>query len=102
MRRLGVVRHSIQQLRRARVRRLVVESLEDRHLMAMIDLAMLTAAHGTIIYGADAGDFSGISVSSAGDVNGDGFDDMIIGASNADAYGKAVGRNKRTSEPTSL
>ena len=31
---------------------------------------------------------SGYSVSSAGDVNGDGYDDLIIGANSADPNGK--------------
>jgi Ca2+-binding RTX toxin-like protein len=55
---------------------------------ATIDLANLGAA-GITIWGADASDFSGISVSSAGDVNGDGFDDLLIGAYKADAAGNA-------------
>ena len=47
---------------------------------ASIDLARLTADQGFVIYGADVYDRLGESVSSAGDVNGDGFDDLIIGA----------------------
>ena len=50
----------------------------------MIDLTTLSAAEGFIIQGDAAGDFAGISVSSAGDVNGDGFDDLIVGALRGD------------------
>ena len=51
---------------------------------AEIDLAAVAAGNGGfIIHGEDAGDHSGYSVSSAGDVNGDGFDDIIVGAYNA-------------------
>src|SRR5262249_37624631 len=40
----------------------------------------LDGTNGFIIEGINASDLSGSSVSSAGDVNGDGFDDIIIGA----------------------
>jgi ELWxxDGT repeat protein len=49
-----------------------------------IDLASLVAGQGTTIFGADPSDSSGRSVSNAGDVNGDGFDDLIVGAPYAD------------------
>ena len=75
-------------------RPLIVERLEDRRLMATIDLATLTTGTaGATIYGAAGvltpfpGDHSGSSVSNAGDVNGDGFDDLIIGAYSARAPG---------------
>ncbi|HEY9692686.1 MAG TPA: hypothetical protein V6D15_10795 [Oculatellaceae cyanobacterium] len=42
---------------------------------------------GFVINGSAIGDFSGVSVSSAGDVNGDGIDDLIIGAFGADPAG---------------
>jgi hypothetical protein len=38
---------------------------------------------GFAIIGESADDQSGWSVSSAGDVNGDGLDDLIVGAKNA-------------------
>ena len=55
---------------------------------ASLDLASLDGTTGFRIDGVDAGDFSGVSVSGAGDVNGDGIDDLIIGAHRADPGGR--------------
>ncbi|MGK7939026.1 MAG: hypothetical protein AB4062_02485 [Crocosphaera sp.] len=49
-----------------------------------LDLSSLNGANGFVINGIDGGDLSGTSVSSAGDINGDGFDDLIIGGIYAD------------------
>ena len=51
------------------------------------DLSALNGTNGFVINGSDAYDRSGRSVSGAGDVNGDGFDDLIIGARAADPNG---------------
>ncbi len=53
----------------------------DAPFAASLDLAALDGTNGFVINGIDEGDDSGCSVSGAGDVNGDGFDDLIIGAS---------------------
>ena len=49
-----------------------------------LDLSTLNGSNGFSINGIVAGDNSGRSVSSAGDINGDGIDDLIIGAPSAD------------------
>ncbi len=77
-----------KQRKHRHLRSLLVEQLEGRRLLAVVDLATI-GSQGTIFYGADAADASGISVSSAGDINGDGYDDMIIGSLQADASGNA-------------
>jgi hypothetical protein len=42
--------------------------------------AIVAGTGGFVINGESAGDWSGCSVSNAGDVNGDGLDDLIVGA----------------------
>jgi len=54
-----------------------------------LNLSTLTGLNGFRIDGAAAGDNSGGSVSSAGDINGDGFDDLIIGAGGANFSGSS-------------
>ena len=54
---------------------------------AVIQLSALNGADGFLVAGLASGDRSGTSVASAGDVNGDGFDDFINGATGVNAGG---------------
>jgi hypothetical protein len=56
-----------------------------------INLASLNGSNGFRLDGEAEGDVSGFSVSNAGDVNGDGFDDVIVGAINTDPNGVSSG-----------
>lgn len=56
-------------------------------LNATINLSDLDGNNGFIMNGVSEDDESGFSVSSAGDVNDDGIDDLIIGANLADPNG---------------
>ena len=49
----------------------------------IFNLSDLNGSNGFVINGIDVGDNSGVSVSNAGDINGDGFGDLIIGTSYA-------------------
>ncbi len=51
------------------------------------DLSTLNGTNGFALNGIAENDYSGISVSATGDINGDGMDDLIIGASGADPNG---------------
>ncbi len=57
---------------------------------ASVDLSTLDGTTGFRLDGIDAADYSGISVSAAGDVNGDGFDDVIVGAIGGDPGGDSL------------
>jgi hypothetical protein len=57
-----------------------------------IDLSAIASGSGTggfVINGENVDDWSGFSTSSAGDINGDGLDDLIVGAYQADPNGKS-------------
>ncbi len=58
---------------------------------AALNLADLNGSNGFVLNGVAASNFSGRSVSAAGDINGDGFDDVIIGARGADTNGSSSG-----------
>jgi Ca2+-binding RTX toxin-like protein len=58
---------------------------------ANLDLSTLDGNDGFRLGGVAADDFSGVSVASAGDVNGDGFADLVVGALFADPHGSSSG-----------
>jgi len=56
-----------------------------------IKLSSLNGSNGFRLDGALAGDYSGFSVGAAGDLNGDGLDDLIVGARGTDFNGSLSG-----------
>ncbi|MGD0664954.1 MAG: hypothetical protein ABSA17_04410 [Rhabdochlamydiaceae bacterium] len=51
-----------------------------------ISLSSLNGSNGFVLTGVNAGDSSGWSVSGAGDINGDGIADFVVGAPGASSY----------------
>ncbi len=60
---------------------------------ASFDLSTLNGSNGFTIDGLVAGDRLGASTSSAGDINDDGIDDLIIGSRFADSNGESSGQS---------
>ncbi|MHC5673481.1 integrin alpha, partial [Nostoc sp.] len=60
---------------------------------SVFNLSNLNGTNGFVINGINAYEFSGSSVSSAGDINGDGIADLIIGAPNASPNGDFSGQS---------
>ncbi|MGA9574192.1 MAG: integrin alpha, partial [Lysobacterales bacterium] len=63
----------------------------DQAWASSLNLSGLNGSNGFVISGISTGDYSGTSVSAAGDINVDGVDDLIIGASHADPNGDDSG-----------
>lgn len=58
---------------------------------AQSNLSALDGSNGFRLDGNQIGDGAGGSIAAAGDVNGDGYDDLIIGVKGADLHGKDSG-----------
>jgi Ca2+-binding RTX toxin-like protein len=58
---------------------------------ATVNLSQLNGSNGFRLYGTSGGGQVGTSAASAGDVNGDGYDDLLIGAPGAQPNGSGSG-----------
>jgi FG-GAP repeat. len=62
----------------------------DSGFSSPLELSALDGSNGFVINGGNTNDRSGNSVSLAGDINGDGLDDLIIGADGVDPNGNSL------------
>ncbi|MFP6769773.1 MAG: integrin alpha, partial [Planctomycetaceae bacterium] len=79
----------VSERRRGALAARIVEVLEDRTLLTAphpLDLSTLDGSNGFRLDGIDVDDYSGYSVSTAGDINGDGYADILVGAAGADSF----------------
>ena len=65
----------------------------DSGLPNPFNLSSLNGNNGFVLNGEESFDYAGRSVSAAGDINGDGIDDLIIGADGAAPNGNGSGRS---------
>ncbi|MBR8828957.1 MAG: FG-GAP repeat protein [Gomphosphaeria aponina SAG 52.96 = DSM 107014] len=65
----------------------------DGEFPAEVELDELDGERGFVIKGVNNYDYSGRAVSSAGDINGDDFDDVLVGAAYADPKGSGRGES---------
>lgn len=65
--------------------------LAARGIGGEIDIGTMTNREGLVVYGPDAGDALGRGLSDAGDIDGDGFGDVLFGAYLSDADGAFFG-----------
>ena len=90
----GNIRHPsrrILKLEELEQRLLLSGDLSTATVQVAYSLADLNGSNGFVLEGIGDWDRSGTSVSTAGDINGDGYADILIGAPDADPYGNTEG-----------
>ncbi|MFT5036904.1 MAG: hypothetical protein ACI9VM_000472, partial [Candidatus Azotimanducaceae bacterium] len=73
---------------------ITVEAGSGSAATASIDLSTLDGTYGLKLNGATDNDHLGASVSMVGDLDGDGFDDLVLGAPNAEPDGVQDNQNR--------